>query len=417
MDSYMDQYQPYCDLVCHSFDLHVFLIDTGGKIIYEASSQHGLNPLYANQNHHLFTQLNLYSTRSYAFPLITKSVFSEKYILVSIFRDQTFAGTVLIGPALSHPVSDEVVNGIIHDARGFFYRDQVHRYYKSLPVIEHERLIYIGIIVFQLFNQILLDPAAVREKNGKVLDAAKLEKTELMVSQHLQTHTFHERLFEKKMLEIIKEGRVDELKHLPVLKEEEVASVLSKSSYFRSNKNHIITLIALVSRAAIEGGLHEEIAFSLHDRFIQQLEETTTLDEVRDLAKEVLYTYADKVRQAKNEKYSRTIASCKNYIYKHIYSNIGHEELAAAVELSPKYLSVLFKKEVGITVSDYIQQTRIAEAKKLLAYSKTPISEICTLLNFNDQSYFTKVFKKVTGVTPKFYRERHRFMEKKTDNR
>jgi AraC-like DNA-binding protein len=76
-------------------------------------------------------------------------------------------------------------------------------------------------------------------------------------------------------------------------------------------------------------------------------------------------------------------------------------------------LSFLFKKEVGITVSEYIQQTKIDEVKKLLAYSKTPISEICSLLNFNDQSYFTKVFKKVVGITPKQYRERYHLLEKK----
>nr|WP_083442866.1 AraC family transcriptional regulator [Paenibacillus sp. IHB B 3415] len=84
--------------------------------------------------------------------------------------------------------------------------------------------------------------------------------------------------------------------------------------------------------------------------------------------------------------------------------------IARTVGLSPKYLSALFKKEVGLTVSEYIQQMKSDEAKKLLAYSKTPISEICTLLSFNDQSYFTKVFKKVTGVTPKFYRERFHFL-------
>lgn len=68
------------------------------------------------------------------------------------------------------------------------------------------------------------------------------------------------------------------------------------------------------------------------------------------------------------------------------------------------YLSQLFKKEVGIPISDYIQQERIEEAKKLIALSDTPLSDVCSSLTFNDQSYFTKVFKKFTGVTPKQYR-------------
>lgn len=413
MKSHIATHIDICNLISKTFDLRVFYIDPKGKVIHESSNNQLLNPLYENQKQNLFTQLNFYASKQYDFPLIKKSAFSEKYVLISIFDKSSFLGTVLIGPSVSYPLSEDRVNGIINDSRAFFYREKVAQYYKSIPVIQHDKLLNISTVAFKMLNNILLSPETVWEKNGEVTDAQeKIGKVDLVVSESLQTNTSHERLFEKKMLEIIKEGRVEELKNLPNLKEEEVASVLSKTSYIRSNKNHIITLITLVSRASIEGGLHDEIAFSLHDRFIQQIEEVDTLDESRELAKEVLYTFALKVQQAKNEKYSKTITTCKDYIYKHIYDDISHDDIANNVDLSPKYLSVLFKKEVGITVSEYIQQTKIEEAKKLLVHSKTPISEICTLLNFNDQSYFTKVFKKVTGVTPKLYRERHHLIHK-----
>lgn len=414
MISNLDTYLKLCDSISSAFDLHVFYIEPGGKIIYESPNNQSLNPLYENQKQNLFTQLNLYTRKSYDFPLIQKSAFSETFILVSVFNKDSFEGTVLIGPSIYYPLSDNRVNGIINDSLAFFNRDKVIQYYSSIPTIPHEKLLNICSIAFQLFNHVFISPETVLERNGELAEPnLKMKKTDLVISKNLQSNIYHERLFEKKMIEIIKEGRVEELTHLPTLKEEEVASVLSKTSYFRSNKNHIITLITLVSRAAIEGGLHDEVAFSLHDRFIQQLEEITTLEEIRELAKEVLYTYAEKVRQAKNERYSKTVTTCKDYIYKHIYENIAHNDIARKAELSPKYLSVLFKKEVGITVSEYIQQTKVNEAKKLLAYSKTPISEICTLLNFNDQSYFTKVFKKVTGVTPMYFRERHHLLDRK----
>ncbi|CAH1195651.1 HTH-type transcriptional activator RhaR [Paenibacillus auburnensis] len=414
MDSNLEKNLKLCDLVAGTFDLHVFYIDPAGKIIYESPNNQLLNPLYENQKQSLFTRLNFYASKPYDFPLIQKSAFSEKFILISVFNNQAFEGTVLIGPTVAYSLSSDRVNGIIHDSLGFFFRDKVIQYYNSIPVVPHERLIQLSSLVFHLFNQVYIAPETVWERNGKLAEPyEKMEKSDLIVSQNLQANTYHERLFEKKMLEIIKEGRVEELTQLPTLKEEEVASVLSKTSYFRSNKNHIITLITLVSRAAIDGGLHEEVAFSLHDRFIQQLEEANTLEGIRELAKEVLYTYAEKVQQVKNERYSKTVTTCKDYIYKHIYENISHDDIARKVDLSPKYLSSLFKKEVGITVSEYIQNTKINEAKKLLSLSKTPISEICTLLNFNDQSYFTKVFKKVSGVTPMYYRERHHLLDRK----
>ena len=413
MNAYLDKNKKICDLVSNTFDLNVFFIHPSGKIVYESSNRLLLNPLYENQRDKLFRQLHFYASKPYEIPFIKKSTFSEKFILISVFNDEAFEGTVLIGPSVSYPLSEDRVDGIINDARGFFYRDKVLQYYRSIPVISHEQLLNIGISIFLMFNQVLLSPETVRDKNGELTEhEKKMEEANLTVSRNLQSNVYHERLFEKKIIEIIKEGRIEELKNLPLIKEEEMASVLSKSSFIRSVKNHIITLITLVSRASIEGGLHEEVAFSLHDRFIQQVEELVTLEGTRQLAGEVLYTYAEKVRQAQNERYSKTITACKNYIYKHIYDSIDHDDLANTVGLSSKYLSAQFKKEVGMTVSEYIQQTKMNEAKKLLAHSKTSISEICTLLSFNDQSYFTKVFKKGTGITPKVYRERHHLLDK-----
>jgi YSIRK-targeted surface antigen transcriptional regulator len=415
MNNYFETIKDKCNLVAETFDLPVFFINPTGDVIYENLINQSLNPLYENQTEKFFNPLNFRPSKANPFPVIKKSVFSEKYILVSIFNYEVYEGTVVTGPLLSFPLSEDRVSGIINDSRAFFSREKVSHFYKSLPIIKTKKIINISAFIYHLFNHQFLTPSLVIQENSKLTEEnINNEKVDVTVSQNLQSHTFHhDRLFEKKILTIIREGRVDEIKELSSIKEEEVASILSKSSYLRSIKNHIITLITLVSRASIDGGLHEEMAFSLHDRFIQKVEELNRLDEVKSLAKEVLYTYAEKVKQIKEEQYSKTITACKDYIYKHIYEEINHNDIANYVDLSPKYLSALFKKEVGITVSEYIQQGKIEEVKKLLAYSKTPISEICSLLNYNDQSYFTKVFKKVVGITPKQYREKYHLLEKK----
>lgn len=413
MSAFSETIKDRCNLVAETFDLPVFFIDPDGKVIYENLQNHSVNPLVENQKEKFFNPLNFKPSKEYRFPIIRKSVFSEKLSFVSVFNDQVFLGTVIAGPTLAFPLSEDRISGIINDTRAFFIRDKVFHYYRSLPIIGAEKLVNISVFIYHLFNNELLSPKSVIE-NAEISEMNTNEQLNFAVSQNLQSNVFQStRLFEKKLLYLIKEGRVEDLNELSNIKEEETASILSKSSYLRSNKNHIITLITLVSRAAIDGGLHEEVAFSLHDRFIQQVEELNRLDEIRALAGDVLYTFAEKVKQVKAERYSKTITICKDYIYKHIYDEINHNEIANKVELSPKYLSFLFKKEVGITVSEYIQQTKIDEVKKLLAYSKTPISEICSLLNFNDQSYFTKVFKKVVGITPKQYRERYHLLEKK----
>ena len=63
-----------------------------------------------------------------------------------------------------------------------------------------------------------------------------------------------------------------------------------------------------------------------------------------------------------------------------------------------------------MTISEFIMQEKIEEAKRLLILSNHTILEISSLLHFTDQSYFTKTFKKVTGVTPKVYRNRYKLL-------
>jgi YSIRK-targeted surface antigen transcriptional regulator len=408
----IDTIRDLCNLVSRTFNLTTFFIEPNGEISFESNNNQTLNPLYKNEKQNLFNVIKFDPEKSYNFPVIRKTFFLENYIVISVYPKKIFEGTVLIGPSVSYPVAEENINGIINDTQAFFYRKQVLQYYKEIPTIQQEKLIDISLVIFHMFNDILLSSDTVLDKNKELTQPLKMEeKINLSISKNLQTRTFHhDPIFEKKILAVIKEGRVEDLKGIFALMADQEGGVLSKSSYIRSLKNLIIGTIAVVTRSAIEGGLPYEIAFTLSDIFIQRLEELNKVEEIISLAEEVLYTFTEKVSQVKNERYSQTVTTCINYIFNHLYEEINHEDLAKMMKLSPNYVSALFKKEVGITVSEYIQQLKIDEAKKLIAYSKTPISEICSLLNFTDQSYFTKVFKKHTGITPKQYREKHHLL-------
>lgn len=403
-----------CSLVSNTFELPVFFISPKGKVIYDNLRGQPINPLIERRTGSYLNPLYFEPRRTYRIPVITKSVFSEKFILISYFDGDLFEGTLIMGPTLSHPIPNEVLTGIINDRDAFFYRDQVARYYERLPILSNDKLNHISVFIYHLFNKELLSPQSVLYEDFQFDNYEKAKGfVNLEFTQYLQSADHNQvRLFEKKLLFMIKEGRVEDIDELSFIKEEESSSVLSKSSFLRSNKNHIITLIALVTRASMDGGLNEDTAFALHDRFIQRLEELDRLDEIRSLAREVLHTFAEKVKQARHERYSKKIIACKEYIHKHIYEEIHHNDIALEIGLSPKYLSALFKKEVGISVSEYIQQTKIEEIKRLLAYSAISISELGSLFHFNDQSYLTKVFKKIVGVTPKQYREKHHLIEK-----
>ncbi|MNZ91444.1 Arabinose operon regulatory protein [compost metagenome] len=88
-----------------------------------------------------------------------------------------------------------------------------------------------------------------------------------------------------------------------------------------------------------------------------------------------------------------------------MYEELNVHRIAGYLKLHPVYVSNLFRQEVGLALGTYIQRIKIEEAKVLLKYTSHTLLEIATMLNYYDQSYFTKVFKKMAGVTPRQYKQ------------
>lgn len=166
----------------------------------------------------------------------------------------------------------------------------------------------------------------------------------------------------------------------------------------------------LVTRYAIEGGLEEEAAFTLSDVYIRQMENCRTLYELNILNEKMAVDFTERVAEAKSSKqpvYTKQISKCIDYILGNIHTKITLDTLAEEVNLTPKYLSYLFRKETGQTLSSFIEEKKINEAKNLLIYSQYSCSHISQYLSFYSQSYFISIFKKRVGMTPREYRESH----------
>jgi AraC-like DNA-binding protein len=166
----------------------------------------------------------------------------------------------------------------------------------------------------------------------------------------------------------------------------------------------------LVTRYAIEGGLEEETAFTLSDIYIRQMENCRTLYELNILNEKMAVDFTKRVAEAKTSKqlsFKKPISKCIDYILRNLHNKITLNTLANEVNLAPKYLSCLFRKETGQTLSSFIEDKRIHEAKNLLTYSQYSYSDISHSLSFYSQSYFISIFKRKVGMTPKEYRERN----------
>ncbi|WP_337102658.1 response regulator [Paenibacillus sp. YIM B09110] len=109
---------------------------------------------------------------------------------------------------------------------------------------------------------------------------------------------------------------------------------------------------------------------------------------------------------ASNNVSSAVVTKIRQYILSHLNEEITREELAAHVYLNPAYLSRLFKKETGLSLSDAIIQERIQEAKRLLEDTEYKITDIAEHVGYTSLGSFSNLFKRVVGVTPQQYRAR-----------
>jgi len=99
------------------------------------------------------------------------------------------------------------------------------------------------------------------------------------------------------------------------------------------------------------------------------------------------------------------VQKVKAYIAEHYATNFSMDDLAEHVGVTRQYISQLFKKQYNTTLIDYVTQYRVEQAKQLLANTSMKVSEVGSKAGFNSKSYFTKVFKLNTGITPSEYRE------------
>lgn len=173
----------------------------------------------------------------------------------------------------------------------------------------------------------------------------------------------------------------------------------------RNYKYLFVACITLASRAAIAGGLAAERAYNISDLYIQKMDQLESVDAVKALHAEMFAFYAAEMAALdKKAVYSKPIVLCLDYIYEHLNEPLRVERLAAFSGLNASYLSTLFKKETGVSISKYILSKRIEAAKNMLRFSSDSYAEISATLAFSSQSHFIRVFKQQTGYTPKAYR-------------
>lgn len=171
-------------------------------------------------------------------------------------------------------------------------------------------------------------------------------------------------------------------------------------------KGRVVELLVNLSHAAVDGGMNEEVMTSLNSRFYEELYQKETVEEICYWTKKIVNIYSEEIRKAQNKDNYQAVYTAADYIRKNFREKITVHDIGEKVHLSDSYLSHLFSDTFGRTITEYITFVRIEYSKTLLAKPGLSISEIALDCGFEDVSYFSRVFKKSEGITPRDYKKK-----------
>ena len=169
---------------------------------------------------------------------------------------------------------------------------------------------------------------------------------------------------------------------------------------FAEMKSRIYELLALISRSAVDAGACPDETFRLNHNFYQKAAGIQHIDELCFLLTELMNKYIDSLFSFSSVKNVDVVSKAIYYMRRNCQRKIALDDVAKHVYLAPTYFSKVFKQEMGQSFSTYLNWLRIEKSKGLLLGSGLKLVDVANFSGFEDQSYFTKVFKKTTGMSP-----------------
>lgn len=298
--------------------------------------------------------------------------------------------TIVIGPTRNVPASEQVLKFVA--LRLSVPLEEIHTFTNQmslLSTIPYKCVLESLAMLSYILTGEKIDKLSAYLSEGK--------KSEPKVRPSFEENASHSSYpVEQKILSLVRSGKEEDIdsyiSSLPVFN----TGIVSSES-LRQNKNMFVATITLVSRAAIEEGVDINLALGLSDFYIRKCESLLTEKEIGTLYYQMVKDYTGRVHQKKMLSPLKYQIAC--YIEKHLDYPISLEELSESCSLSKSSLCLKFKEETGKTLNSFIHERKIEKSKELIR-SGLSFSAISYYLGYSSQSHFTRMFEKVTGLSP-----------------
>lgn len=169
-----------------------------------------------------------------------------------------------------------------------------------------------------------------------------------------------------------------------------------------SIKNTVIEMMVMIISCSYRNNLQTDVV-----GYSTYMNEIQVMDDMMDIQnwciRKVSYI-AEQIGSKKSNHISKVVMKAKAYLDEHLLEEVSLVDISKFVSVSPQYFSKIFKDEIGFTFVEYVRQERIEIAKGLLREQHYSVKEVCYKIGYNDPNYFSRLFKKLVGVSPTEYK-------------
>lgn len=327
------------------------------------------------------------------------------HIVFPLINQKQFLGSILAGPFLMDTPDTLLILDI--SKRYEIPTESLLELYEeinSIKIIAPATVTQISRLLYYLFSSLIADIKQLYITNqeklyqqSKISESIQMYKTSSAPSKY--NYPYEK---EKDLITKVKTGNVQEAKG--ILNDLLGYVLFSEGNSLDGVKSRAIELSSLLSRAAIEGGAATDSILKINNQFLRSLQHVTSLDLLCYRLQETVEVFMDSMFNSIPNKNNELIRRAITFISKNYASKITLNDVASYVHLNPSYFSTIFKHSCGSSFKEYLNMVRVEESKRLLANTDYSVIDIAIATGFEDQSYFSKVFKKYTGLTPKQFR-------------
>jgi YesN/AraC family two-component response regulator len=180
--------------------------------------------------------------------------------------------------------------------------------------------------------------------------------------------------------------------------------IFSYPDQFKYLQLRVTELVVLLSRIEINPPNGGGFSMEANSQSLKQVQEAKTVEELTDILHMVINRISNIIFSFRGIPHAAALRKAESFILENYTRKISLKEIANVAGLSPPYFSTIFKEEMGENLSKYLNRLRVEKASRLLLETDMSLSEIAARCCFEDQSWFSKIFKAFTGISPGKYR-------------